>query len=300
MSGMNQSMYPYIIGTSPICNQSNITINNLPTGASINWSSTNNLSLVSGQGTSTARFQKVANGTATINATFTIGNTSYIATKYIGVGIPSRPHVMNLSSVISTLPSVTYTLYYGTTTTSEQVHFINPSGSSNVSNWVVEKTANPNSFQLVNNGNYVIVNPLQLGGGSFTVKGENTCGASSPMTVVLDIKAKTGGGLDIKLPALPHLSIGLSPNPADDDITITIYEEDAKGEDPDLFQSRTISTSGEKYTIQLWSEMMGLVKSVDSDQPTTRISLSGMPKGIYFVHLIMDGELLQKEKLIVK
>jgi len=56
----NTSRYPSLSGPSQICNQGAYTINYLPPGASVTWSSspTGYLQLVSGQGTSTAIFSK--------------------------------------------------------------------------------------------------------------------------------------------------------------------------------------------------------------------------------------------------
>ena len=50
---------PSISGSTVVCNQETYTIQNLPSGVSVQWSTSNgNLQLISGQGTRTAVFRK--------------------------------------------------------------------------------------------------------------------------------------------------------------------------------------------------------------------------------------------------
>ena len=54
------------------------------------------------------------------------------------------------------------------------------------------------------------------------------------------------------------------------------------------------------YTLELWSELYGRVRMVNADEPTTQISLSGLPAGTYFIKLIIDNELVTTKQLIIK
>jgi hypothetical protein len=45
---------------------------------------------------------------------------------------------------------------------------------------------------------------------------------------------------------------------------------------------------------------LGCVRRVEANEPTTQISLSGLPTGIYFIKLIIDGELVTTKQLIVR
>ncbi|RRD69574.1 T9SS C-terminal target domain-containing protein [Tannerella forsythia] len=67
----NTSKYPTLIGPMTICNQPNYTytIKNLPQGATVQWSSSNNsMTLQSGQGTATALFRQTGFTNAEIRA----------------------------------------------------------------------------------------------------------------------------------------------------------------------------------------------------------------------------------------
>lgn len=64
---------------------------------------------------------------------------------------------------------------------------------------------------------------------------------------------------------------------------------------------RTTSTTVvESYIIQLWHERNGMVREIKSTERVTHISLLGLPKGMYFVHVIKEGEVVQKQILWVK
>ena len=83
-----------VSGSSLICSTESFTIQNLPSGATVQWSASNSkLSLVSGQGTGTATFQKVSNGACTITAQVTIGTTTLSFTKDVWAGTPTAPTV---------------------------------------------------------------------------------------------------------------------------------------------------------------------------------------------------------------
>lgn len=68
---------PSISGPSTICDQATYTINNLPEGAAVQWSASNNcLTLIAGQGTPSALFKGNGNDYCNVNATITIGGQS--------------------------------------------------------------------------------------------------------------------------------------------------------------------------------------------------------------------------------
>jgi hypothetical protein len=297
-----------ISSPSHMCDQGTFTLNNVPPGATIEWQSTMPvwLSLFSGQGTNNAVYQKMStNGIAMVRAKVTWNNVSLdIYSNYVRVGVPERPHVMDISGTICTLPSVTYTLYYGATTISKEIHFIDPETSAGGGNWITEQTINPNSFQLIPNGNYATVNPLQLGGGAFTVKNKNVCGTSSPTTVYLTIKQKptTNGRFFRALPSLPHFSIIVTPNPSFDEITVNVFEEYEIEYEDDL--SREVIKEPfereEKYIIQLWNTTGLLLKTIESNQPSVQIPLYELQTGVYKAIMIMDGQYMDTQNVMIK
>ncbi|MDD2283887.1 MAG: S8 family serine peptidase [Paludibacter sp.] len=90
-------------------------------------------------------------------------------------------------------------------------------------------------------------------------------------------------------------AFSLYPNPASDNVTISLAD-DTKGH-----KSKTTmvaASSSDNYEIQLWNPF-GLVKQVTTDQPKYQLSLSGVPAGFYYVHVIKNN-LTYRKQLIIK
>lgn len=90
-------------------------------------------------------------------------------------------------------------------------------------------------------------------------------------------------------------AFSLSPNPASDNVTISLAE-DTKAQNNRTI--KTASSSDDSYEIQLWNSF-GLVKQVTTAQPKYQLSLSGIPAGFYYVHVIKD-KMTYRKQLIVK
>lgn len=56
----------------------------------------------------------------------------------------------------------------------------------------------------------------------------------------------------------------------------------------------------EKYTIQLWNEKVGLVKVIESNVPSEQISLRGLHRGMYSIHILKDKKVVKKQKIWIK
>ena len=113
LSYLIQTQCQFSISGSPIvCNAETFTIQNLPSGATVVWSTNNsNISIVSGQGTSTATFQKVANGACLITAQVSGGGVlAQNLTKIVWVGSPTAPSISGWPSNNQLLPSTSYQL----------------------------------------------------------------------------------------------------------------------------------------------------------------------------------------------
>ncbi len=63
-------------------------------------------------------------------------------------------------------------------------------------------------------------------------------------------------------------------------------------------QSYSNTRTTEKYKIQLWNSL-GLVKEIETDQKEYRLSVQGLPKGFYYVHIIKNNKVTRK-RLIIK
>lgn len=82
-----------------------------------------------------------------------------------------------------------------------------------------------------------------------------------------------------------------SPNPAKDLITVMI---NTTGATPN---NNKLLTPTKSYTIQIWSEQQGLVRIVENVKSIQQVSLNGLPKGKYYIHLIVEGVIIQREIL---
>ncbi|WP_080903388.1 hypothetical protein [Parabacteroides sp. Marseille-P3160] len=60
------------------------------------------------------------------------------------------------------------------------------------------------------------------------------------------------------------------------------------------------SVTVEPYTIQLWNERQGLVRTVESTESVQQLSVQGLSKGMYYVHVVRKGHPTLKQKLIVQ
>lgn len=82
-----------IYGPTAVCDQATYTIENLPLGATVEWNASNNLTLLSGQGTAYCLFEKNGDGLSIIEATITTGEELLKIKPFeVWCGIPSiRP-----------------------------------------------------------------------------------------------------------------------------------------------------------------------------------------------------------------
>ncbi|MDD3566838.1 MAG: hypothetical protein PHT92_00410 [Bacteroidales bacterium] len=266
---------PYIDGPTTVCSQETYSILNLLPGATVQWIVSGSLSLVSGQGGGSAVIAKSSNGMGQVNAMVTYqGKSIPLSPLAVSVGTPLRPYISN-GSVTKTTSSVSYNLTYGSPTTSLQLFFIKQPDSADAS-WIAEKNSGSSCFNLVDNGNFVYVNPTSVGTGSFTVQGENECGMSSYTTVYLTIRSSGGGIIDP--PSLP-IKFSISPNPASDHVMVTLVGKEK------LLGTTSGLSSETTYEVQLWSSM-GVVKSVKTKGESVQLSLGSLPTGTYYIRVV--------------
>uniref|UniRef100_UPI00359FD05C S8 family serine peptidase n=1 Tax=Prevotella heparinolytica TaxID=28113 RepID=UPI00359FD05C len=264
---------PSISGPSVVCDEATYTIENLPAGATVQWSAgNNNLQLVSGQD-STAVFRKNGNGNCEINASITMGTNSIpLTSQRVWTGNPQILSINGMSpgQTFKGGRKVTFSVnpdtvqgvtsyYWG----GANCQIINGQGTSSVQ---VKIDNNPYTEEL----------PFNI-----SVTYHNLCGQG--------ILRQEGYILPLPKPA----SFTLSPNPATDMVTVRLEEETAeavsglgarKAVPPDVIE------------IQLWSAV-ALLRAYKTDQSAYQISVSDLPKGMYFVRVIKNGK-IHTQKLL--
>ena len=257
---------PSISGPSSVCDQATYTVENLPQGATVQLSvSNNNVTLTSGQGTHTATFTKFRNGMEIIHAEILFNNIRIaLLTKETYFGAPSISNIIGEQRV----PTGQYASYRAVISNNAPI----PSSYQ----WIL----NPlNGNSLYGNGTESIdiafYNP---GSYQLVCRATNECGVGDYYTMGIGV--------------YDNLYLTLSPNPATDEVTLQLTETDeASG-------SNVLSTDRTSYEIQLWSGMT-MLRSFRTNEPTFQIPMAGLPAGLYFVRVVKNGQ-TYTQKLIKK
>ena len=255
-----------ISGPSSVCDQATYTVENLPQGATVQWSvSNNNVTLTSGQGTHTATFTKFRNGMEIINAEILFNNIRIaLLTKETYFGAPSISNIIGEQRV----PTGQYASYRAVISNNAPI----PSSYQ----WIL----NPlNGNSLYGNGTESIdiafYNP---GSYQLVCRATNECGVGDYYTMGIGV--------------YDNLYLTLSPNPATDEVTLQLTETD------EVSGLSVLSTDRSTYEIQIWSGMR-MLRSFRTNEPTFQISMAGLPAGLYFVRVVKNGQ-TYTQKLIKK
>ena len=262
----NTSKSPTVSGPSSVCDQATYTVENLPQGATVQWSvSNNNVTLTSGQGTHTATFTKFRNGMEIIHADILFNNIRIaLLTKETYFGAPSISNIIGEQRV----PTGQYASYRAVISNNAPI----PSSYQ----WIL----NPlNGNSLYGNGTESIdiafYNP---GSYQLVCRATNECGVGDYYTMGIGV--------------YDNLYLTLSPNPATDEVTLQLMETD------EVSGLSVLSTDRTPYEIQIWSGMR-MLRSFRTNEPTFQIPMAGLPAGLYFVRVVKDGQ-TYTQKLIKK
>lgn len=267
-----------IFGSNIICDRATYYIENLLPEATVQWSLSNdNLKFAPAQVRDCITLLKNGNGYCDITANITLpNNEEFVLTKTVWAGEP-RTYIQDI---------VTYS---GLEETHEQPNpdccgsvTLHPGERANIilyadgftkqTQWIAD-IPQTNVCQIINSGSNITIVGREPGVMSFSTKATNECGEGFTAFVVVSV--------------VPNSSFfSVSPNPAYTLATVALNGE--------IFTKNDNSS----YEIQVWNSM-GLIDTYHADQPTYQISVSHLPEGIYFVHVIMDGQ-TYTEKLIVK
>ena len=263
--GIMKNSSPSLFGPTVICNQEMYTMLNLPSGASVLWStSNNNLQLVYGQGTRNAVFSKRNKGQSTIRAQVTINGRTINSDKIdIWVGEPDIWGIDGYESLPAPGAEFYKAQVQGHTSCIWECNDktyceITPFKSSAV-------------FDFKRAGIYII-----------SATGVNDCGHSKTVSYTVKVDNRR--------------TFSLFPNPATDVVTLRLTEASGGIQSPQGQGSLTTKGVTSTYEIQLWNGLT-MLKSFKTNQLTFQIPIAGLPAGLYFVRVIKD-EQTYTEKLI--
>ena len=273
---------PVLISGGPnVCSSTNSTYSLPPEleNATITWSTSSNINIVSGQGTRTvilARNENQNGGEGTITATYNHGNGNIISHKDVWVGLPGilttypvcddpyNPYIIDLYDE-------TYIMIWSS-----------PGAGKSTGNWISEGVCYTES-----QGQFMYVYAAEEGGTVFWVTTSNDCGTSPEYFGGIQVggrENKSGGN---SLTAGSSLTFDISPNPGTSylDIKLTDNKND------NLIDS---------YQVEFFDSYSRIIKSFKLSGPLNRINIQDLYAGYYFIRLKYGKTVLQKTLIVHK
>ena len=136
-------------------------------------------------------------------------------------------------------------------------------------------------------GRSVSLTPTKAG--TITIRVVNDCGCPT--------RNETTYTFDILSTVRPP-SIRFSyPNPVGTSTLPIVVEQDHSGESDIAVQS--IADNLPEYTIELWSDILGRVRTITSNDPYVELDITGLPAGWYQLLLLQDGQLIDSGKVLI-
>lgn len=267
----NTTRSPYISGATLVCaSGSAFTVNNLPSGSTIEWNSGYFLSRVSSQGSNPCTFSSSGIGSTWISATINLAGGGTITLPHFNVwsGVPALTSVSGPSPSYDDYGCTGYSYSFWTDPSRNAL-------SQSSYEWAVEPSYFSWYFQSQYNDWATVVfnDPNEYY--QVRVRASNTCGTSSWRSKMVSIT--------------DCYKFLLYPNPASGEVTIslTVAESVKKEEVPSKILVRITDNSGITY----YSGTKG------GDSFT--IPVSNLKDGNYIVSIIYDGK-IENLPLIIK
>ncbi len=279
-----------ISGSTSVCPSGTQFTVNLPAGTTttINWNQSSNLSRVSDQGANPCTFSAIGPGAGWVQATLVTacGNVT-LPQKNITAVWPTGTWVQNgQSHSLSTVNFINYGSWVTTTPACYSATSFNwqLTGSSGI-NWNQNYPYGDMSLYLNNSQSY----------GDFR----------------LNIITQGCGTVSPTYHFVPGYSYGfaMSPNPATTEMTVSRIDKNQAGESAMLkpkkekFRDEGFKSGDknqEEYSVKLYSEKRGLLKSAKTKDESYKIDLRDLPSGTYFLHIENDYVLYQEQIVIQK
>lgn len=278
-----------IIGNATLCTSGSYSVQNMPTCATVTWSSIP-AGIVSFNPTgptpnSSTKLTKINNGTALLIATVAYSNSpiNYTYEKYIGVGVPiikgwfnsptnSNEPLAASSSFEFIWNDACYTKMISTNMdiTANTTVTWQDAGNSGGVTW----------YQNGNNLNFYFSNLYQWA--YFRVIATNSCGSQSWLYRFRSVYENCEGGG-------PSLRVTLSPNPVTSIINITLIDRRDMKKQKEIVEIRMLDKMGNIK--QKWSYSKG------GGTQTRQVNVNSLPADIYNI-MVFDGMNWATEKFI--
>ena len=273
---------PVISVASPVCNSGvNVTLTNVAPTISVTWNGGVNMTVYSGQGTSSAVIKANSTGSlgnGTISASVNCPNTT-VAPKTVWVGTPGQPGSISGN----TTPSVGGIYQYICSS---------PSQGAAYHNWLMPYGGDPLWSQSGGNVNGIIdtLTPNFIVGSSsgfLQVFGVNACPGNSGVRKLSVIPTGGGGGGIQRIMAYP--------NPAQKDLTVEDVSSSTNAPTIALAENTT-----QDFLATLVNDQNQEVKSGKSKKGKISFDLQDLRNGFYYLHIKRGDELTTKQIQIKK
>lgn len=94
----------------------------------------------------------------------------------------------------------------------------------------------------------------------------------------------------------PYINMSY-PNPVTTSTLPVVVEQDHSNASDIAVQS--IADDLPEYTIELWSDLLGRVRTITSNEPRVEIDIAGLPSGWYQLLLLQNGQLIDSGKVLI-
>lgn len=267
-------VYTYISGPTTVCtSNSAFTLHNRPSGSSVTWTKSSNLTYVSGQGTNSYTVKAVSSttkGSGWVQAVISgAGCGDVTVGKNIWVGKPAA-QILGLTE-LAKYSSATYTAsaYYNCPIDSYL--------------WTISSSSYAFSYFPNTTQSYEIETKGKLGTFYLYLTTINGCGSQNLMKNIV-VKSSGGGGLVPRSVEEPILLV--SPNPANDYIEVEILDDNFE------------PGNNNSMHIKLFDNRSIPVYTGNSHQKTFIINTSNLSHGLYLLQVIYKGEKYSEQVLI--
>ena len=283
--GVGNTQYqPHLSGPASVCDQATYTIENLPAGAIVQWSLSNNNAIILSSTTDKVTLKRRNTGDVELRANIRINSTPLNINRNIWLFDP----ILEASVYDNGIGWHNADMSYGQiglnlyqVTPNRDIHFrINNAPLINIPisdwEWV---NYNPNIVSVSHQGGYIAhLTPLREGRARINVRVKQQGCYTNSIALSIEVTSRS--------------PFTLSPNPATDEVTLQLMETD------EVSGLSVLSTDRTPYEIQIWSGMR-MLRSFRTNEPTFQISMAGLPEGLYFVRVVKDGQ-TYTQKLIKK
>ncbi len=272
-----------IDGSSVICNSASYQINNPPSGSSITWDASSNITRTGTQGSNPCSFSSSNFDYGYIKAAINVCNSSFdLPDKLVRLNGPSYSDIglelktTSGSPVSFMCPNTHYHLFiqnsFGSCSLSNYTWFI-PSG------WTTNYEYN----------NMISIYTNSSPGGMVEVNANTCCGINHK--VITDYY---GGGY------CGGYYMVMSPNPADSYVELAFIDSDDNKTKEDKLKIKK-NKKGElgDYSVKILDKTGNVLKTIQDNNLNLRINTSDLKSGTYFLHLITSEE-IYKQQLIIK